>query len=118
MTRRFIWFDESGTVAGVATGVPIIGKVSVPGEWVAEDDPRVVAYLSPPTPPRRLSAYRIVRRVEEAGKLEAAAAILDANPALKWRFITAGGILVDDPDLIAGLRALGLDPDAVLAPEE
>lgn len=68
-------------------------------------------------PPRRLSTYRIVRRLEEAGLLAAAQALLDANITFKWRFTTTIDVAVDDADLVAGLHAIGADVDAILAPE-
>ena len=69
-------------------------------------------------PSRRLSTYRIVRRLEAAGLLPAANALLDQNLAFKWRFTTAEDIAVDDPDIVAGLKTIGADPAVVLAPEE
>lgn len=70
----------------------------------------------PPEPTRRITPYRIVRRLEEAGLLSAAQALLDANVVFKWRFTTAPDIAIDDTDLVAGLQAIGADVDAVLAP--
>ena len=68
----------------------------------------------------RVPSRTIVARLEAAGKLAEAAAILDSNISLKYRFLTAdglGGVLVDDPDLNAALASLGLDAKTVLAPD-
>lgn len=65
----------------------------------------------------RVSTYRIVRRLEAAGLIEAADAALDAQPVLFRRFYTAGTIPHDDPDAIAFLQGIGADPVIVLAPE-
>lgn len=96
--------------------------------WVESDEAQIGwayaegAFTEPtpaPEPPeaaRRITPYRIVRRLEEAGLLAAAQALLDANVAFKWRFTTAPDIAIDDADLVAGLQAIGADLDTVLAP--
>lgn len=65
----------------------------------------------------RVSTYRIVRRLEEVGLIDAADAALDAQPTFYRRFYTAGSIPHDDPDAIMFLTTIGADPDVVLAPE-
>jgi hypothetical protein len=65
----------------------------------------------------RVSTYRIVRRLEATGLIEAADAALAAQPFLFRRFYTAGTIPHDDPDAIAFLQGIGADPVTVLAPE-
>ncbi|MCB1502829.1 MAG: hypothetical protein KDK07_24140 [Bauldia sp.] len=65
----------------------------------------------------RVSTYRVVRRLETAGLIEAADAALAAQPTLFRRFYTAGTIPHDDPDAIAFLQAIGADPVSVLEPE-
>jgi hypothetical protein len=65
----------------------------------------------------RVSTYRIVRRLEEIGLIEAADAALAAQPMLYRRFYTAGSIPHDDPDAIAFLEGIGAEPEAILAPE-
>lgn len=113
--------DDAGRIRGICTG-PVFDAAGKPNtEFLADDHPDVIArraeLSSQSAPPRRLSSYRIVRRIEAAGKLAEAQAILDANAGMKWRFITAPGILVDDPDLVAGIKAIGLDPAEILAAE-
>ena len=65
----------------------------------------------------RVSTYRIVRRLEATGLIEAADAALAAQPVLFRRFYTAGTLPHDDPDALAFLEAIGADPIAILAPE-
>ena len=65
----------------------------------------------------RVSTYRIVRRLEEVGLIDAADAALGAQPVLFRRFYTAGSIPHDDPDAVALLSAIGADPLEILAPE-
>lgn len=70
-------------------------------------------------PYHKVSSYRIVRRLEEAGVAEAALQVIDApaNAVLKARFYTLGAIPADDPDAIALISAAGADPATILAPE-
>ncbi|MCB1498585.1 MAG: hypothetical protein KDK07_02150 [Bauldia sp.] len=84
-----------------------------------EPDPEVVPEPDPDAPPApwRVSTYRIVRRLEEVGLIEAADAALDAQPILFRRFYTAGTIPHDDPDAVTLLTAIGADPIEILAPE-
>lgn len=82
-----------------------------PPEIVPEPDP------DPAPTAWRVSTYRIVRRLEEIGLIEAADAALAAQPMLYRRFYTAGSIPHDDPDAIAFLEGIGAEPEAILAPE-
>lgn len=77
-------------------------------------------------PYHRVSVYRIIRRLEEAGLANAALAVIDApeNAVLKARFyglagsVESGmGVPADDPDAIALVQAAGGDPAAILAQE-
>ena len=88
-------------------------------QYDIEPDPGPDPDPEPEQPPTnwRVSTYRIVRRLEAAGLIEAADAALDAQPVLFRRFYTAGTIPHDDPDAIAFLQGIGADPIAVLAPE-
>ena len=73
----------------------------------------------PEQPPTnwRVSTYRIVRRLEAAGLIEAADAALAAPPVLFRRFYTAGSLPHDDPDALVFLGAIGANPLEILAPE-
>lgn len=90
------------------------------GQYDIEPEPQPeVPEPDPDVPPTtwRVSTYRIVRRLEEAGLVEAADAALDAQPVLFRRFYTAGSLPNDDPDAVAFLQAIGADPLEILAPE-
>jgi hypothetical protein len=91
------------------------------GQYDIEPEPEPDVPLDPgPTPVPttwRISTYRIVRRLEEVGFIEAADAALAAQPMLYRRFYTAGSIPHDDPDAIAFLEGIGAEPEAILAPE-
>lgn len=84
-----------------------------------EPEPDLPPEPDPDSPPAvwRVSTYRIVRRLEEVGLIDAADAALDAQPVLFRRFYTAGSIPHDDPDAVALLSAIGADPLEILAPE-
>jgi len=103
------------------TAVPLIELVirQHGGQYDIEPDPGPDPNPDPEQPPInwRVSTYRIVRRLEAAGLIEAADAALDATPVLFRRFYTAGTIPHDDPDAIAFLQGIGADPVIVLAPE-
>lgn len=64
-----------------------------------------------------VSSYRIVRRIEEAGKSVEADALLSRYTHLKFRFLTIGSVPCDDPDAAMLVKAIGLDPAVILAPE-
>ena len=61
--------------------------------------------------------YRILRRIEDLGKADAAETALNANRTLFRRFYTIGTIPADDENARTFLAAIGVDPDVVLAPE-
>jgi hypothetical protein len=59
----------------------------------------------------------IVDRLQAAGKLEAARAALDAADLyVQERWNARNAIYADDATAISFLRAIGADPDAILAP--
>ena len=89
------------------------------GQYDVEPEPGPDPEPEPDTPSTawRVSTYRIVRRLEEAGLIDAADAALDAQPVLFRRFYTAGSIPHDDPDALALLTAIGAAPLEILAPE-
>ena len=89
------------------------------GQYEVEPEPEVPLEPDPDVPPTawRVSTYRIVRRLEEVGLIDAADAALAAQPVLFRRFYTAGSIPHDDPDAVALLDAIGADPVEILAPE-
>ncbi len=89
------------------------------GQFDIEPEPGPDPEPEPEEPPTnwRVSTYRIVRRLEDAGLIDAADAALDAQPLLFRRFYTAGSLPNDDPDAVAFLQAIGADPLEILAPE-
>ena len=103
------------------TADPVIERVvrQYGGQYDVEPEPDPEPEPGPEVPPTawRVSTYRIVRRLEEAGLVEAADAALDAQPVLFRRFYTAGSLPNDDPDAVAFLQAIGADPLEILAPE-
>jgi hypothetical protein len=77
-------------------------------------------------PYHRVSVYRIIRRLEDAGLAKAALAVIDApeNEVLKARFyglagsVDSGmGVPANDPDAVSLVQAAGGDPAVILAPE-
>lgn len=84
-----------------------------------EPEPDLSPERDPDLPPAawRVSTYRIVRRLEEVGLIDAADVALAAQPVLFRRFYTAGSIPHDDPDAVALLSAIGAEPLEILAPE-
>ncbi|MBN9021188.1 MAG: hypothetical protein J0H08_03660 [Rhizobiales bacterium] len=103
------------------TADPVVERVvrQYSGQYDIEPEPDPGPEPEPEQPPTnwRVSTYRIVRRLEEAGLIDAADAALAAQPVLFRRFYTAGSLPHDDPDAIAFLEAIGADANAVLAPE-
>ena len=75
------------------------------------------SFLAPPSA-RKVPKSLIVQRLIDAGKIAAANAALEADPAKKARWYAADhpAIHADDPEAIAFLQAIGADPVAILAP--
>lgn len=69
-------------------------------------------------PERRLVPKRIIiDRLHEAGLLDRARKALDAAPLYtRERWNARDAVYADDPDSIGFLRAIGADPDVILAP--
>lgn len=97
------------------------------GNWVEEDGITTVSdgvtfaeiYARRAGVPNRIIPKSvIVSRLIEAGKIGAAKAALDANPAAfaRWFASDRPAINHDDPDALALLNAIGADPDVILAP--
>ena len=89
------------------------------GQYDIEPEPGPDPEPEPEEPPTnwRVSTYRIVRRLEDAGLIDAADTALDTQPLLFRRFHTAGSLPNDDPDAVAFLQAIGANPVEILAPE-
>ncbi len=69
-------------------------------------------------PKRTVPKSVIVSRLIAAGKIEAAYAALNSDPAAWARWVASDrpAINHDDPDAIALLNAIGADPDVILGP--
>lgn len=78
------------------------------------------AAAPPPTSPRSprvVPRTVIIDRLFAAGKLDAARAALDVAPLYtQERWNARSAIRADDPDAVALLRAIGADPDVIMAP--
>lgn len=74
--------------------------------------------LSDDAPERRKVDRRIIiERLAKAGLLDYAEAALLAAPAVvRWRWNTTDAVYADDPDTLTFLKAIGADPEAILAP--
>lgn len=91
-------------------------ELTVPNQWagaVKKADPD----RSPPAPPRTVPKSLVMDRLTEAGKINAAFTTLMAKPELFTRWFSPDRQVVtsDDPDTIAFLKSLNVDPDAILA---
>ena len=103
------------------TADPLLERVvrQYSGQYGIEPEPGPEPSTESDQPPTswRVSTYRIVRRLEAAGLIEAADAALAAQPALFRRFYTAGSLPHDDPDAFVFLGAIVANPLEILAPE-
>jgi hypothetical protein len=73
----------------------------------------------PPTPPRPSVLKSVVMdRVSAAGKMSSAYTMMTQNPDNfgKWFAPDKPFVYCDDPDAVAVVKALGLDPTVILAP--
>lgn len=109
--------SDSGFVAFPLEG----GKyeLSYPHQWagaVKRADPS----RKPPPPTRAVSKSLVMTRLVDAGKIDEAFDALWANRPFFMRWFTPGSPTVDsnDPDTIAFLKSLDVDPDAILARED
>lgn len=92
-----------------------IGAVLTKDGWVAPKAPEQPAELEPR---RRVARIDIVRRLAAVGLLAAAEkAIAGADALTRQEWATADlGVYADDPKTIGFLRAIGANPDTILAP--
>jgi len=89
------------------------GVTFVDGEptWILEDVP---------LPPRRMVPKSLVtQRVIDAGKIDQAMALLQMDWAkfARWVAPDQPAVYFDDPDTLAMLDVLELDPEGIMAPE-
>lgn len=118
--------DETRTYAS-ARGAFVPSNDAACAAWRAEggaptriaslDELKDVLRAAGVPPYHKVSTYRILRRLEDVGLIDAAEAALNANRVLWRRFYTVGAINADDADARAFLAAIGADTDAILASE-
>lgn len=106
----FVAVDDKAYVAWRAAGY-------IPTRVASFDKLVDVLRASSVPPYHKVSTYRILRRLEDAGLIDVADAALNANRTLFRRFYTVGAISADEPDAREFLKKIGADPDAILAPE-
>lgn len=108
----------NGAMIGIHTRAPIYDEKpeGLSFEEVDESDPRITAFQNRAAP-RRVAKDVVVARLTEAGKIDAALALLLKNGSAFARWFAPGRteVNVDDPDAIALLRAVGADPEKILA---
>lgn len=98
-----------GKVA-VARTVELID--GVPAELLTLED-------APPEPRRMVAKSLVTQRVIDAGKIDQAMAMLQMDWAkfARWVAPDQPAVYFDDPDAIAMIEALELDPEVIMAPE-
>lgn len=77
----------------------------------------IIANGDAPTPRRYVPKYTILRRLQDDGRLATAFQAFDQLSREKrelWH--AAQDIWSEDPDTLALLRAIGADPDVIMAP--
>ncbi|CAM5401069.1 hypothetical protein AFEL58S_02035 [Afipia felis] len=107
--------DSSGQICGVYAN----RQDGYAEELLADSDAEIVAYRAPREPePRLVRKSIIIDRLNDAGKLEAAYAVLQSAPLYdRQRWESRDAIYFNDPTLLAALTAVGADPSVILAPE-
>lgn len=129
--RGWFWIvagDESRAFSSAAGSYVDASQADPERTTRIDSEPSMIGVLREANVPpyHRVSVYRIIRRLEEAGLASTALAIIDApeNAVLKARFyglagsVESGmGIPADDADAISLVQAAGGDPAVILAPE-
>lgn len=105
-----------------------IGDQVYPSGWLATATDDELAALGivvevvddppPPQLPRLVRKSVIIDRLHDAGKLDAAYAVLQAAPLYdRQRWESREAVYYNDQTLLAVLAAIDADPDVILAPE-
>lgn len=106
-------------IGGFADAEPPAGAIEVP---FAPEDARQVwdrsAWSAAPPARRTVAKSVVMIRITEKGKMAQAYAMLTANPEnfAKWFAPDRSVVYCDDPEAVAVVRALDLDPAVILAP--
>lgn len=83
-----------------------------------DGDRVIVTRKLPQTEPRLVRKSVIIDRLHDAGKLDAAYAVLQAAPLYdRQRWESREAVYYNDQPLLAVLAAIDADPDVILAPE-
>lgn len=83
-----------------------------------EEEAEILAEQQSAPPARRRISKEVIRqRVENEGKIDQAMQMIMANPSVfsRWTLPGRTDVFVDDPDTLAMLKALKLDPAKILA---
>ncbi len=88
-------------------------------EFLDDTNDEVVEFLTPLKPePRLVRKSLIIDRLQDAGKLEAAYAALQAAPLYdRQRWEVRDSVYYNDPTMLAALNAIGADPAVIMAAE-
>lgn len=75
-------------------------------------------YIEPPAERAMIAKSTVMQRIIDAGKMGSAFAALTANPIYfaRWFAPDHPAVFSDDPDAVAFVVALDLDPATILAP--
>ena len=119
-------FSDELTSAGLV-GLPFTwgsdGKIEGYDNLTEEQkttlDAVIAAHDANKQPRRLVRKSLIVERLQAAGKLAAAKTALDGNlyARERWYAPDQPAVYADDPEALALLKAIGADPEAILAPE-
>ncbi len=89
--------------------------------WGADDFERwgvtveEVADPAPPEPPRKMvEKWAVMERLTDA-QLEQALSLMTARQKEKWRMPGRPNVFADDPEVVGLVKAVGADPEKVLA---
>lgn len=119
-----LWTDGELAAVNLVRCKPFIipkGKQTVTGGEPTYAEDGTETYPVEDAPITRPSVFKgtVQDRIIEAGKVDDAYAALTANPTLfaRWYAPNWPFVYCDDPDAVALVKALGLDPAVILAPE-
>ncbi|TIX84917.1 MAG: hypothetical protein E5V27_04640 [Mesorhizobium sp.] len=117
---NFVLVENGVVVQSNRTGGTPQGFIEAPGDVCPGYLFDGQTFTAPARPPTRAMVLKSVvqARIIEAGKMAAAYAALTQNPIYfaRWFAPDRPEVYCDDSDAIQLVTALGLDPDAILAP--
>lgn len=119
-TGRLVELSSSSTVETLLTNALAAGFAPGSVTVLTVSDAQAATLLAQANAPLRMvRKSTIVARLIAAGVIDEAVAALQASPDLfaRWTAPDKGEVLADDSDTVAFLTNLGLDPAAILAPD-